>query len=85
MKKIIIILIMTIFIPSNLFTQSFKNTSISFDPLTFIGAILWFSNDENNRQVTDNNIWFGVDLNWETEKQKEMGVGIFLGTHRVYL
>jgi hypothetical protein len=85
MKKIIIIFIMTILISSNLFAQNYKNTSISFDPLTFIIAALPSSSDNQNTSNSIENIWLCVDLNWETEKQKEMGVGIFLGMNQIYL
>jgi hypothetical protein len=86
MKKIILILIITVFIPSDLFAQDLRNTSISLDPLTLIGILLTVgSEDEESGEMDFNNMWFGMDINWETEKQKEAGFGIFLAGHRVSL
>ena len=89
MKRIVFVPIVFIFISSNLFAQNPRNSSVSFDPLTFIGAVWFFSTLDNEneepRETNFSNIWFSMDINWETEKQKEMGVGIFLGPHRVYL
>jgi len=56
-----------------------KNTSVSFDPFTFIGLLL----SPNESEVDFKNMWFAMDFNWETEKQKEMGIGIILRVNRV--
>jgi len=80
MKKLFLSSIIIIFITSNLMAQnSYNNKSISFDPLTFIG--LFLSHDES--QLDFRNMWFAMDFNWETEKQKEMGIGIILKANRV--
>jgi hypothetical protein len=86
MKKIILIILITIFISSNLFAQdttSLKNTSISLDPLSLIGAVLFFGDGIN--EYTSNFICFGMDLNLETSEKNEMSMGFFIGTHRLTL
>jgi len=86
MKKIILTLIIITLISSKLCAQDVRNSSISFDPLSLIGLLWFFStNEEGVHQIDPDNAWFGMDINWETEKQKEMSVGFFLGTHRVAL
>ena len=89
MKKIIVISILTIFISSRLYAQNLRNSSISFDPFSLLGTILFFASlpneNEEPRQIDFNNIWLGIDANWETKTQKEMGLGIFLGTHKIAL
>jgi hypothetical protein len=86
MRKITLILIVSIFIPSDLFAQDTKNISISFDPLTLVGIFLTVcSEDEETGEIDFSNMWFGMDVNWETEKQKEIGFGVFFATHKVYL
>ena len=86
MKKIILTLFIITLISSKLSAQNVRNTSISFDPLSLVGLVWFFSGDEEQlRQIDSNNLWFGMDINWETEKQKEMSVGFFIGTHRVAL
>jgi hypothetical protein len=84
MKKFILIPIISFLIPFNLLAQEYNNSSVSFDPLTFIGLLL-SSNDENGepQPIDFRNMWFGADINWETEKQREMGVGLFLRGNRV--
>jgi hypothetical protein len=73
MKRLIFISIIFFLFSCNLFSQDYTNNSISFDPLTFIGLFLGRGDNTELR-----NIWFGVDINWETEKQGEMGLGLFL-------
>jgi len=86
MKKFILTLIIITLISSKLTAQDARNSSISFDPLSLIGLVWFFSTDEEGiRQIDPDNAWFGMDINWETEKQKEMSVGFFIGTHRVAL
>jgi len=83
MKKFIIIFCIIIFFSSGLMAQeldnNYKNLSISFDPLTFIGLII--VPDES--QIDFRNIWFSMDINWETENQKETGIGIILKSNRI--
>jgi hypothetical protein len=64
--------------------MEFTNNSVSFEPLTFIGLLL-SPNDENGepQPVDLRNMWFAVDSNWETEKQREMGLGLFLRGDRI--
>jgi len=76
MKKINMISVVAVFIYSRLCAADYKNVSISVDPVTFIELMLW-------EDIDIRNMWLSVDLNWETEKQKEMGVGIFLRGDRV--
>jgi len=79
MKKIIMISVVTVVIYSRLCAAEHKNVAISIDPVTFIELMLWgWGND-----VEIMNIWLSMDLSWETEKQKEMGLGIFLRGDRV--
>jgi len=86
LKKIILILIIITLFSSNLFAQNLRNSSISFDPISLIGLVWFFSEDENQMSEIDfNNIWFGMDINWETKSHKEMSVGFFIGTHQVAL
>jgi len=64
MRNKIFIIFITVFISSNLFAQdapSFKNASISLDPLSLIGAVLFFGDGIN--EDTSNFIWFGMDIN----------------------
>jgi hypothetical protein len=77
MKKFILILIISFLIPFNLFAQEYNNSSVSFDPLTLIGLLLGDGN------VDFRNMWLAVDINWETEKQREMGLGLFVRGNRV--
>jgi len=86
MKKIVFISIITILISSDLFAQDSRNVSFSFDPLTLIGILLTASSyDEESGEIDFSNMWFGMDVNWETERQKEMGAGIFIASHKVFL
>jgi len=73
MKRFILIPIISFLIPFNLLAQEYNNFSVSFDPLTFIG-LLFTSNDENgeSQPIDFRNMWFGADINWETEKQREI-------------
>lgn len=87
MKRIIILIITTL-ISTNLFAQNTKNASISFDPFSIFGVISFLSTSADELTPADryfNSLYFDMDINWETEKQKEMGVGIFLGAHKVAL
>jgi hypothetical protein len=83
MKKVIFIFCIIIFISSGLTAQEsfndYKNASISFDPLTFIGLLI--APDES--EIDFRNMWFGMDFNWETENQKETGFGIILQANRI--
>jgi len=83
MNKIIFIFCIIIFISSGLTAQEsfndYKNVSISFDPLTFIGLLT----APNESEMDFRNMWFGMDFNWETENQKETSLGIILQSNRV--
>jgi len=84
MKKLLLILIIIIFFSSSLMAQELnnqKNVSISFDPLTFF--VLLIAPDQS--EINFRNMWFAMDFNWETEKQKEMGIGIILQENRIAL
>jgi hypothetical protein len=82
MKKTMLFLIIFIFLTHHLFSMDYTNNSISFDPLTFIG--IFFIPDNGESQFVDlRNLWLAVDINWETEKQREMGLGLFLRGDRV--
>jgi len=59
--------------------NDYKNVSISFDPLTFIGLLT----SPNESEMDFRNMWFGMDFNWETENQKETSLGIILQANRV--
>ena len=86
MKKIIFILIISFFIPFNLFAQEYNNSSVSFDPLTFGGLLLGPDEEDGEVQPVDfRNMWFIMDINWETIKQREMGFGIILRGNRIAL
>ena len=87
MKKIVVILLLGAICSHNLFAteqHEFNNFSVSLDPISFI-ALLFSSlgtNDEEN--PTDfRNVWFCAGVNWETEKQREMGLEIFIRGDRV--
>ena len=75
MKRFILIPIISFLIPFNLLAQEYNNFSVSFDPLTFVGLLL-SSNDENEEsqpiEIDFRYMWFGADISWETEKQREM-------------
>ena len=85
MKILFVVVILCELLSSNLYAESLRYSSISFDPFTFIGivgSLLVLSNDEYI-ELGLNNLWFDMDLNWKTNKQRELGTGIFLGTHRI--
>jgi len=78
------------FFPSNLFCQDLKNASVSVDPFTFLGMTLFFmsfgnDNQEEAQEINFNNIWFSMDSNWVTGNNREVGVGLFLGSHKINL
>jgi len=88
MKKPAFLIFIIAFISSNIFCQDLRNASVSFDPLTLIrtAGFLINMNDtdpEDQRELNFNNIWFGMDSNWVTKNKKEMGVGVFLGSHKI--
>ena len=78
MKLLFLALFLLMFSFNNLFANEQGNTSISFAPLTFLG--LFFGSGEN---VDFRNMWFAMDINWETRNQREMGVGTILRGNRI--
>jgi hypothetical protein len=66
-----------------------QNSSLSLDPITFIGFIgfLLSSNDENGEQQASDirNLWLCMEVNLETSSKREAGFGIFARADRVAL
>jgi hypothetical protein len=81
-----VLIIALIGLSNALFAQ---NSSISFDPITFVGfvGLLLSSNDENGeRQSSDlRNMWLCFELNMETHNKRELGFGVFARSDRVAL
>ena len=84
MKKLILFFVI-FFISQSVFSADNRNSSISFDPLTFLGLVLGPDDDDidDNDVVDFRNMWFCASINWETENQREMGFGLFLRGDRI--
>ncbi|MDR2447326.1 MAG: hypothetical protein LBD58_08600 [Treponema sp.] len=58
-----------------------QNFSISADPITFVGFVVWAltPQDENGEQRSSDirNMWLCFELNMETNNKKELGFGVF--------
>ena len=81
-KNIKFCFLLFFFVTSNsLFAQDSRNTSISVDPLTFFGLLI----NSGSGDADFRNMWLSVDLNWETESQREASLGVILKANRVAL
>ena len=83
-RAVFLALLFAVVFPGGLFADdlSFRNSSISFDPITFLG--LWLLSNESDN-VGFRNLWFAMDVNMATASQREIGLGIILTGSRIAL
>jgi hypothetical protein len=82
MRKYFLIIAL-VWLSNALFAQ---NSSLSLDPITFVGLLLSPKDEDGEEQSSDiRNRWLCFELNWETNNKKEIGFGIFARADRVAL